>query len=129
MEELTMEDLEGCQIERSLRGGWLGPTNQVFFSSSNEWKKKTYEKSTVECFPVLPLNGIVRGPSFSGVCPSARFMFDLLGGVGGCGRGRLIGLLLLILCGLWWLLSGLFILRWRDGGVSIVVGGKLHSHQ
>ena len=85
MVELTMEDLEGRRIERSLRGGRLGPTNQGFFSSSNEWKKETYEESTVECFPALPLNGIVRGPSFSGVCPSAGFTFDLLGGVAGCG--------------------------------------------
>ena len=51
----------------------------------------------------------MRGPSLSGVCPSAGFAFDLLGGVGGCGSGRLIGLLL-ILCGLRLLLSGLFVL-------------------
>ena len=77
----------------------------------------------------MPLNGIVRGLSFSGVCPSARFTFDLLGGVGGCGGGRLIGLLLLILCGLRLLLSGLFVLRWRDRGVGIVIGEKSHGHR
>ena len=39
MEELTMEDLEGCQIGRSLRGGQLSPTNQVCFSTSKKKKR------------------------------------------------------------------------------------------
>ena len=30
----------------------------------------------------------MRGSSLSGVCPSAGFTFDLLGGVGGCGSGQ-----------------------------------------
>ena len=67
----------------------------------------------------------MRGPSFSDVCPSARFTFDLLGGVGGCdcGSSRLSEALL-FLCGLWLLLSGLFVLRWgAEGGVGVVLGG------
>ena len=60
----------------------------------------------------------MRGSSLSGVCPSAGFTFDLLGGVGGCGTGQLSGLLL-ILCGLRLLLSGLFVLSYGDGGREI----------
>jgi len=63
----------------------------------------------------------VRGPSFSRVRPSAGFTFDLLGGESGLSR------LLLFLCGLRLLLSGLFVLRWR--GVGIVVGGENHGHR
>ena len=76
----------------------------------------------------------MRGSSLSGFCPSAGFTFDLLGSVGGCGTGQLSGLLL-ILCGLRLLLSGLFVLSQGDGGGreicasrSAFHNARIHSH-
>ena len=109
MEELTMEDLEGRLIWEMFGRRAARSYKSSFFLAHQRRKKETYEESTIQCFPALPLDGIMRGSSVSGVCPSAGFTFDLLGGVGGCGSGQLSGLLL-ILCGWRLLLSGLFVL-------------------
>ena len=108
MEELTMEDLEGRRIGERFGRRAARSYKSSFFSISKKKKKDILTRNGPLSVSLRCRSTALCVARLSGVCPSAGFTFDLLGSVGACGSGRLSGLLL-ILCGLRLLLSGLFI--------------------
>lgn len=75
MDELTIADLLGRRTEVKL--GRRAARSYVCINKLHIFTKKrqTHQKSTVESFTSLSLNGIMRGPTFSRVGPPRCLAF------------------------------------------------------